>query len=227
MTNPLLRTGIVACVLMLFASLAAPTLRPTHMLADDGPKVDLETLIPAQFADWKIDASIPIILPSPDLQAALNKIYNQTLARTYINGQGERIMLSIAYGGDQSDTIKLHRPEGCYAGQGFDILKNTRSTVATSYGEIPVANLVAKLNRRNEPITYWIVIGDEVVLSDFAVKKVKLRYAMHGEIPDGMLMRVSSISTDEHQAYDLHKQFIDAMVQAVEPGQRWRVIGAS
>ena len=36
-------------------------------------------------------------------QAALiSKIYNQTLTRTYVNLRNERIMLSIAYGGDRA-----------------------------------------------------------------------------------------------------------------------------
>lgn len=224
--NALLRTGLAIALLMIAASISALILRPTFKIADAGPKVDLESLIPRQFSDWRLDETIPMILPAPDVQEALNKIYNQTLARTYVNSQGQRIMLSIAYGGDQSDTIKLHRPEGCYTGQGFEILKNTTSRLATTYGQIPVVNLVAKLNRRNEPITYWIIIGDQVALSDFEIKKVKLRYALRGEIPDGMLFRVSSLSADDQEAFELHKQFTDSLAQAISPDNRWRVIGA-
>ena len=113
--TPLLRTGLLIAALMFAASAAAVALRPTHKLADAGPKVDLEAMIPKQFGDWRVDDSIAPVLPAPDVQAKLDKIYNQTLARTYVNGRGQRVMLSIAYGGDQSDSMQVHLPEVCYA----------------------------------------------------------------------------------------------------------------
>ncbi len=88
---------------MLAAAGMALGLKPTEKVADAGPKVDLETLIPKAFGDWKIDETIVPLLVDPETQAKLDKIYNQTLTRTYVNSQGARIMLSIAYGGDQSD----------------------------------------------------------------------------------------------------------------------------
>lgn len=224
--TPLLRTGIILATLMFSATVLAVVLRPTIRLAEQGPKIDLETLVPKAFGEWRIDDSLPLILPAPDVQAAIDKIYNQTLARSYINSHGQRIMLSIAYGGDQSDSFKLHRPEGCYAGQGFQIVNNAKSRLSTASSTIPVANLVARLNRRNEPITYWMVIGDQVALSDFEIKKVKLRYALRGEIPDGILIRVSSLSMEEQQAYEVHKEFTNALVKAISPENRWRLIGA-
>ncbi len=224
--TPLLRTSIVLAALMFAATALAVVLRPTIRLAEQGPKFDLETLVPKTFGEWRIDDSLPLILPAPDVQAAIDKIYNQTLARSYINSRGQRIMLSIAYGGDQSDSFKLHRPEGCYAGQGFQIVNNTTSRLTTASSAFPVVNLVARLNRRNEPITYWMVIGDQVALSDFEIKKVKLRYALRGEIPDGILIRISSLFVDEQEAYEVHREFTDALVKAISPENRWRLIGA-
>lgn len=225
--NTLFRTGIVIAALMFAATVFAYVLRPTIRLAEHGPRFDLELVVPKSFDDWRIDDSLPLILPAADVQAAISRIYNQTLARTYVNSQGQRVMLSIAYGGDQSDSFKLHRPEGCYAGQGFQILKKTTSQLSTAYGSIPVVNLIAQLDRRNEPVSYWMIIGDQIALSDLDIKKVKLQYALRGEIPDGMLVRVSSISPDEKQAYELHKNFTDALAQAVSSENRWRFIGAN
>ena len=62
-------------------------------------------------------------------EAIINKIYNQTLTRTYINPRGDRIMLSIAYGRDQSDALQMHKPELCYPAQGFRLLNNQRGTL--------------------------------------------------------------------------------------------------
>ena len=112
--NGLRWKALVVAMLMLAGSAAAVVARPTKALADQIGIPNLETMLPKKFGDWRVDTSLPTILPSPDVQAQLNKIYNQVLSRTYVNNKGERIMLSVAYGGDQSDGTSAHRPEVCY-----------------------------------------------------------------------------------------------------------------
>src|SRR4051812_43242758 len=56
------------------AAVAAPMLRP---LPADTSGVNLETMLPREFAGWRIDpASVPIA-PAPDVKANLDRIYNQ------------------------------------------------------------------------------------------------------------------------------------------------------
>lgn len=223
--TPLARAGIVLAVLMAAASVFAVVLRPTHKLADAGPKVDLETMIPKRFADWRIDDTIIPVLPSPDVQAKLDKIYNQVLARTYIDGRGQRIMLSIAYGGDQSDAMQVHLPEVCYAAQGFDVGQASLGRLATSYGVIPVKRLVATLNNRIEPITYWITIGNEVVNAGYQRKLAQLKHGITGNVPDGLLVRASSIDRDNEAAYELQQRFLRELLSAMSPADRARIAG--
>jgi hypothetical protein len=102
-----LLTGIA----MLAAAGLAIAMTPTHKIADQGPKLNLETMIPKQFGEWKMDETIAPLLADPKQTALLNRIYNQTLSRTYVNTAGERVMLSIAYGGDQSDGMAVHKPQ--------------------------------------------------------------------------------------------------------------------
>ncbi len=87
---------------LILAAFGAIALTPTKLVADQGPKVDLESLIPKQFADWQIDDTIIPLQVDPQKLELISKIYRQTLSRTYFNSKGERIMLSIAYGGNQS-----------------------------------------------------------------------------------------------------------------------------
>ncbi|OQY70329.1 MAG: EpsI family protein [Rhodocyclaceae bacterium UTPRO2] len=224
--TPLLRTGLIIAALMFAASAAAVALRPTHKLADAGPKVNLEAMIPKQFGDWRIDTSIAPVLPAPDVQAKLDKIYNQTIARTYVNGRGQRVMLSIAYGGDQSDAMQVHKPEVCYAAQGFQIKQASLGQLATEYGELPVKRLVATLNNRVEPITYWITVGDQVINAGYKQKIAQLKYGLNGNVPDGMLVRASSIDRDEKNAYELQEGFLRKMLAAMPPADRARLGGS-
>ncbi|MBI2226297.1 MAG: EpsI family protein, partial [Betaproteobacteria bacterium] len=69
--------------LLMFAGAGlAYVMTPTKKVTSDADKVNLETMIPESFGEWKIDTSIVPLLPSPELLAKLEKIYNQTLART-------------------------------------------------------------------------------------------------------------------------------------------------
>ena len=93
---------VLLMLVMICTSVFAYTARPTHKIADEGERVDLENLIPKQFNDWHI-VNMSAQIVNPETAAALNKIYAQTLSRVYENAKGQRIMLSIAYGRDQSD----------------------------------------------------------------------------------------------------------------------------
>ncbi|MBW8901438.1 MAG: EpsI family protein, partial [Massilia sp.] len=141
---------------MILTSALTGALTPTVKIAQAQSQFSLEAMIPQQFADWTVDASIVPLKADPERQSVLEKIYDQTLSRTYVNSRGERVMLSIAYGGDQSRALQLHLPEVCYVAQGFDMVKAGDSTLATRFGQVPVKRLVARQNQRNEPITYWI-----------------------------------------------------------------------
>lgn len=210
---------------MFAAAGIALALKPTVKVADAGPRIDLETLIPKKFGDWKIDETIAPLIANPEQQALINKIYNQTLARTYVNSSGEHIMLSIAYGGDQSDSMAVHKPEICYPAQGFQILKNAAGTFSSAQGNIPVKRLLATQGQRIEPITYWTTVGDTVAVSGLKWKLNQLKYGLTGKIPDGLLFRVSSIQADDAKAYQRQDAFARELLEAMSPSGRQRIIG--
>jgi EpsI family protein len=212
---------------MFAAAGMALALKPTAKIADAGPAIDLETLIPKQFGEWKIDESLVLLNVSPDVQAKLDKIYGQTLTRTYINAAGRRVMLSIAYGTNQgSDDFQVHRPEYCYSAQGFQVKDGWEDLLKLDSGGLPIKRLEAIKGSRNEPITYWITIGDKATLPGMSRKLTQLSYGLTGKIPDGMLIRVSSISPNSDAEFRLQDQFVTAMLDAVEPTQRVRLTGA-
>lgn len=212
-------------LLAVCAIVGAAAWRPSLRLADTRPRVDLETLFPKQFGEWRDDDRMPIQLVSPDTQAMLSKIYNQTLTRTYINGAGERIMLSVAYGGDQSDATRAHRPEVCYPAQGFEIISRGYSRISLGDYMIPVRRFVARQGSRNEPLTYWITVGDHVTTTGTQQKLTQLSYSTRGFIPDGMLVRVSSIGTDIEAAFRLQNDFVGAMLKSIPTNKRSLVGG--
>ncbi len=200
---------------MLTAAVLALEMTPRMKAADEGPKISLEALIPTRFGEWKLeDANTPII-GGPEVEALLEKIYSQMLSRTYINGNGERILLSIAYGSDQGNSMQVHRPEMCYPAQGFQIRGMAKRSIDLSGHTLPVMQLVATRGPRIEPITYWVMMGDVAVRGNWEQHFARLKYGLTGKIPYGIVIRVSTISADDHSSYRIQGQFIKDLLGAL------------
>jgi EpsI family protein len=201
---------------------------PRERAADIGPKIDLEQMIPARFADWKLDTSLTPIQPDPGRQSLINKIYSQTLTRTYSNAKGQQVMLSIAYGGEQTNALKVHKPEVCYHAQGFHIIKEFDDKLDTGLGVILVRRLVTANGPRVEPVTYWMTIGEKIAFSKTAAWKLEqLKYGLTGKIPDGLLFRISSISPNDSDAFALQDGFVRDLLRVESTDARTRLIGQS
>ncbi|RTL24196.1 MAG: EpsI family protein [Burkholderiales bacterium] len=219
--------ALLATVLLLSASALAVVTKPTKHLADLRPKVDLEQVFPESFNGWKQDPNLPVTIVSPDQAALIKLLYAQLVTRTYIGPNGERIMLSVAYGGDQTDATRAHRPDVCYPVQGFQIASNEDATLSVGNGELPVRHMFAKLGQRHEPVTFWFVVGEHVAVSGPQQKYAQLRYGFRGLIADGLLMRVSSIDQDPEAGYRLQTRFINDLYAAMKPEHRSLAFGSA
>ena len=226
MMNRLRWHALVVALLMMAGAAAGTWGRPTLHLADQIGKPDLEAMFPSRFGDWRTVTGQAPILPSPDVQAALDAIYNQVLARSYVNTSGQVIMLTVAYGGDQSDGTSAHRPEVCYPVQGFAITSNQAGSLQLGRRALPVRRLMAQRGARNEPVTYWVSVGNQVVTTGIGQKLAQMRYGLRGVIADGMLVRVSSIDADLDRAYAVQGAFLEALSQALDAKSLDRVFGA-
>lgn len=215
---------IGACLVL--AALASVLLRPRSYMADTLGPLHLATTIPTAFADWRAEDKATAALVPADVEAALGKLYTEVLERSYVNARGERIMLSIAYGRDQRGTgTQVHRPEFCYAAQGFALTAATETRVPAGPGSLPLRRLVARRGARQEPLSYWVTVGDHATLPGWDRKRAQLREGFAGRIPDGMLVRVSSLGHDPERAWALQARFIADLVAALPPTARARVAG--
>lgn len=218
--------SLALCVMMVSSLVVSKAVTPTERLADSRPALNLDALIPMDIAGWEEDRTLIAAVVNPQTEAALKKIYAQTLSRTYVNRQGDRIMLSIAYGSDQGgESTQAHRPEICYTAQGFSLRNNHIDVLKTAGGEIPVRRLVAVNGMRNEPLTYWVTVGDKATLPGVRRKLTQLSYGLNGTIPDGLIFRVSSIQKDADNAYALQDGFVNALFASITPDQQIRLAG--
>lgn len=218
-----LRTLLIG-LCMLAAAGMAYAMKPTrHAAAAD--KFNLETAIPRQFGAWTEEQQQQIRLVDPRQQETIDRLYSQVLMRSYVNGEGTRVMLAIAYGSDQSDDLQVHRPEVCYPAQGAQLLTTTNASLPTQWGEIPIRRLTTQLGPRHEPVTYWVMVGDQAIIGGLQGKLAQLSYGFRGQIPDGMLVRASTIDSDDERAFTQQAQFLQDMLAAVPPESRKRLAG--
>ena len=199
---------------------------PHRRLANELPPLDLESAIPGQFSGWQIDKSLVPLLPAPDVQERLDALYSQVLSRTYIDGDGRRLMLVMAYGADQSDRESLvHLPTVCYPAQGFTVWDETVAPIAVGGQAFEVARLHTSHGERVEPVTYWTMMGQRATASGPARRWARAQYALMGVIPDGMLVRASTIGADETAGFALQARFIADLFDFLPAATRGRVFG--
>ncbi|MFZ5595220.1 MAG: exosortase-associated protein EpsI, B-type [Pseudomonadota bacterium] len=221
-----LMIGLVLGVLMVLAAVLTKAVTPIVHISESRPALMLSEAIPLQFGEWKEEKNLASVVVNPQMEATIKRIYAQTLSRTYVNSDGERIMLSIAYGNDQRDAVQLHYPEVCYPAQGFQVISNRQGVLVTSQGTIPVRRLETNFsNKRFEPVTYWTTVGDEAVTGGISKKIAEMRYGLKGEIPDGLLFRISSINTDTQAAFALQDSFTKALLNELQSDMRLRLAG--
>ncbi len=206
--------GLVMVLSLIFAHLATPTYKK---LAN--PPL-LEKVIPLQIGDWQNK-------PSPLAQVSVNTftrnltdaIYDQILMRAYEDKQGNQVMFALAFAAEQRQEIKVHQPEVCYPAQGYQqITIQPHVFQLTSYHKpIQGKQLIFKNQNRMEAVSYWIRIGDSFPTSGYKMRLKILKEGLKGNLTDGMLVRVSSIITQESEApaaFKVQEKFLTALVTA-------------
>jgi len=221
-----LTVATVMFCLMAGALALGVLVRPPAKAASAGPRFVLETIVPKSFGEWR-EASErrDFAVVNPQTKELLDKLYSQLLTRTYVNSQGYQIMLSMAYGDDQRGDLQAHKPEVCYPAQGFSLHSNDETQLATRFGPITVRRLSTSMGPRKEPVTYWFTVGDTAVKNKLEQRMVEMKLGLTGQIPDGLLVRLSSIDGSPAHAYTMQDAFANDLLDAMSTTDRGRISG--
>ena len=210
---------------MLLTAVFCWTFKPgVDPLAEARATVPLEQLVPVAVGDWRVDAGAAAPVRPAFERARQFQTYDQVLERTYVSASGYRVMLSVAYGRQQSVGLQMHRPEVCYKAGGFAVEAIQAGTLPVLGRQLPVKRLFASMEGRPEPITYWRLLGNDVVADDMQFKLRQLRLG-HAPVADGMLVRVSSIDADRSAAYRQQALFVSALASSLNSEQMRRLLG--
>lgn len=209
---------------MAIAAAGAFALTPRRELNLLGDK-QLEKLVPLNIGSWTQQPSSAFVLPKTEGSLS-DKLYNQLLTRLYQSDTMIPVMLVMAYGATQSDQLQLHRPEVCYTAVGFQIIASAAANVVLAPGaDLPVRELAARSDSRIEPILYWTRIGDDLPTDGRQQRSTKLAQSMRGYIPDGILVRISTVAEPSREVYDQLGEFARSLLLSIAPANRQALIG--
>lgn len=225
---------VVASIAILGSAVLAKVLAPSELMARSSAAPTLETVIPKKFGTWTLVPEISPVKPTdpeeyyqPDALSA--KVYTQEVGRGYTDGHGNIVMLLVAYGPVQNYRLKSHRPEICYTANGFRISDKTQATVnyRNDSKSIKTTRLIAQRETRLEPLSYWIRVGNDIANGVVDHQLSRLKYGLKGQIPDGALIRVSTINLPPEASYKLQDQFIRDLLAAIPPSELKFFTGAT
>jgi EpsI family protein len=216
--NPLRVLLIIS--LLLATALLARGLTPHELMARSTASIDLEKAIPVKFGAWTARPNTGLVTPTDDTEYVEaddkeTRVYSKELGRGYTDDHGHLIMLLIAYGPVQNHRLKAHRPEFCYAAAGFQIKDKTDTTLMLAGRQIRMTRLVTERESRFEPVTYWLRTGEDVAAGIVDQQLIRLKYALRGVIPDGALVRVSTVGIPAEQSYEIQDKFLQDLLSSL------------
>lgn len=218
--GPRFLTHHMALGIAMFIAIAAAYALTPRLMAVENPPL-LQEIVPTQFGDWK-EVTSPYVQASLSVaredEPDINQPYDETLMRTYENSKGNVVMLALAWGKNQRQEVKIHRPELCYTAQGYKVqslIPVTFTNIKDTSGAVTGKRMVAMNNYGGEAVSYWIRIGN--IYSENAVdtRLHILKEGLAGRVPDGILVRASiriQDTNDADQAWPILEEFLKEMV---------------
>lgn len=205
----LLGLGMAAVSGVAYARLPVPNRPPLDADAFDA-------MIPDTIGSWQFATASGLVLPPPD--ALSDRLYDNLVTRIYANPAGEALMLLIAYNNRQDGVLQIHRPEVCYPAGGYTLSATRDASIALPAGSaLPAQAFVAYGRQRDEVVLYWTRVGDTFPRR-WAEQRLSVAKAnLNGIIPDGLLVRVSTIGNDFADEYPVLQRFVADLAEGSSP----------
>ena len=122
--------------------------------------------------------------------------------------------------------LQLHRPEICYPASGFRLSETEPAQLKIAAGKLlPIRHFSAESGARNEQVLYWTRIGQEHPTSWLDQRMAVVRTNLKAEIPDGILVRVSTVAPNYTEAQASLEGFARALVAGSNPQLKALLVG--
>ncbi len=218
------RRQFVLGAALLGITAASLALKPRRMFARlGGPAI--EAAIPKQLGPYSFASVNGLVLPPQDELSA--KLYDYVLTRMYQRAGFNPVGLCIAYGSAQDSGLQLHRPDECYPAQGFTIGDRRALDIDLAGHRVPAITLVASRPDRTEHLLYWTRIGS-LFPTDARAERMKIYLDnLKGQLPDGVLVRLSESGGDATAAQAELLEFAKLLYAGLDATSRQVLLGGA
>lgn len=227
--------AVLLVVLGIVATLLTQRLQPTRYVERQG--ATLGAMLPPAVPGWQERKSnmvqMSLTPDGVDRSQAVAATYDDTAMTSYSDDQGHVVMVALAYGRSQRQEGKIHRPELCYSAQGFTV-KSSASValpLAADAASVRIQRLDTQGRNHREIVSYWIRIGDLFSTSAFETRTHIMKVGLQGDIPDGILFRVSQVVPKDLSASELEaafarqESFMAALSKSLTGGSKKMLLG--
>lgn len=206
------RSLLIGCGLTAIAGLS-------YLSAPKAPASNVEGAtfragIPDRIEGWTSRKTAELVLPALDEG---DKLYDNLETRIY-QGRGlPAMMVLVAYSSVQQNDIQVHRPEVCYPAAGFPIVSSQNAMLTFERKPIEVREVVADRGGLFERVIYWVRVGDQFPTTWIDQRLAMAAANLKGAIPDGVLVRISTLEEPGSSTIKDIRAFIDAFLRASPP----------
>jgi EpsI family protein len=190
------------------------------------PMVDtatFESWLPKSFDGWRAVSSSGVVLPPPD--SLRDRLYDNLATRVFVADGLPAVMLLLAYNNAQDGVLQVHRPEVCYPVGGFELSPIQEVEIAVPQLSVPANFFTATGPNRVEQVEYFTRLGSAFPRSWAEQRVAVMKSNLQGDIPDGMLMRVSAIGLDAGPAQSVLSDFAREFITSCDPKLRRLLLG--
>lgn len=175
-------------------------------------KASFQKMVPDSFGNWRDFSAGGVVLPPPD--ALRDRLYDNLVTKAYQAPGSPFIMMLIAYNNEQDGVLQVHRPEVCYPVGGFQLSATERLDIPLDKGVIPANIFTAEAPGRLEQVMYFTRLGDAFPRSWLEQRIAVINANLAGEIPDGVMMRVSVVGISQQRAKPILAGFVREFMSA-------------
>jgi len=180
------------------------------------PEGGLAALVPKQIGGWRVVGTYGVVVAEEG--TGPTGPYDDLLTRIYESQTLPPITLLIAYVASQRADVRLHRPEACYPAAGFSL--SNHEVVRFRLAGTPMISaqmILAESAMRTEQLLYWTRVGNEFPTSNVAQIGAFFHGNLAGDMPDGVLVRLSVPGRDRARARAALRTFLDALRAQASP----------
>ena len=185
----------------------------------------IEAALPERTGAWRRIDLADFVLPPGD--ALGRSQYDALVLRGYAGPSGQHVYCVVTYGAVQDYALQLHRPEVCYPASGFSIRGLEAYSRPLGGLDLGASLMTAWRDDRSETVLYWTRVGTSFPRSQWQVREAILRGLAGFRLPDGAMVRLSTLQPPGPAAAALLAGFAGDLVRGLSGPGRQLLLGAA